>query len=153
MKRRRLYGAIIVIGILCLFCGIIFYYDNMPDLVPKAEAGKSDVYAKAYAEQIAKGKGTIYADAYAFALENHYGFDNKTMKIFAETYATMRYDGYISEYAVRFAKIYCNLLLVAKESGKDKKFIHQVAAHYIAAEDGFKEYFSGSGAKYPETLS
>ena len=42
MKRRRLYEAIIVIGIWCLFCGIIFYYDNMPDLVPEALANPSD---------------------------------------------------------------------------------------------------------------
>ena len=124
------------------------------------EEGKSDVYAKAYAEQIAEGKGKIYAEAYAFALEVAFNNesetrlpDDKTMKIFAKIFAQERYEGQTFTYAARYARIYCDMIPTAIENGRDEIFIHQFTRHFVKVENVAKKLFPHQSSKYIELFS
>ena len=125
------------------------------------EEGKSDFYAKAYAEQIAEGKGKIYAEAYAFALDTAFNNkfvetrlpDDKTKKIFAKIYAQEVYDGQTVTYAAKYARIYCDMIPIAIETGRDERFIHQFTRHFIRGENEAKKLFPQQSSEYIESFS
>ena len=124
------------------------------------EEGKSDFYAKVYAEQIAEGKSTIYAEAYAFALEMVFNNDgeirlanDKTKEIFAKIYAEERYGGRTVSDASRFARIYCDILPVAIENGKDEKYTHEFTGYYVSMEKEALKSSPDLDAIYLQNLS
>ena len=123
------------------------------------EEGKSDFYAKAYAEQIAEGKAKVYAEAYAFLLETSQegiGFrqyDDKMKKVSARIYAEKIYEGENFIYATIYAKHYCRMLPVAKEFGRDERFVHQYTRHYVKMEPAAKKLLPHHSSEYIKHFS
>ena len=98
-----------------------FRYNEAYDLAK--EYGKSDFYARIFAEKADEGKDGVYAEAYAHAMTTLQTdmWDKYTDGVklkFAQLYAGKRYEGKSLDDSAVYAMTYCNAIPALEKLGR-----------------------------------
>lgn len=102
--------------------------------------GKSDLYAKTFAEKIVEGKDGVYSEAYAeitVRLQDRPLFNNRSpahdraTQKYAEVYAEKRFEGKDREYSRLYALTFCLAFLSMEKVGKSEAYIHSYTKHNL----------------------
>ena len=121
----------------------------------KEELGKSERYARAYAEQVDAGKGKIYARNYAktydlSAILEHY--DEETHRTLARIFAEKRHQNYDEKRAIIYAKAYCKLFFKLRDKYNEVYF-HEFAENYLKGYDMITKTYPQLNQETVETFS